>query len=138
MRRSSPASAAIESLTIRPATESDAPEAILEHIANPRCRYLVAVVEGKVAGVLGIRDGRRVLHLFVAESLQRRGIASTLWDRARTELLAAADAVERVVNSSIYAVPVYERFGFEASGPRVVAGGVSYVPMQLTIRRDDC
>ena len=36
-----------------------------------------------------------------------------------------------VVRSSVYAVPVYERIGFHASGPMIHEGGVMYVPMRL-------
>ncbi|HEX2617134.1 MAG TPA: GNAT family N-acetyltransferase, partial [Flavobacteriales bacterium] len=85
----------------------------------------------------GIRDSRTILHLFVADAWQRRGIAQAHWERAKSDLLAAADEVELVVRSSIYAIPVYERFGFKVSGPRVEGAGVTYVPMQLTIRRDE-
>ncbi len=89
-------------------------------------------------GVLGIRDGQSILHLFVAGSCQRRGIASALWGRAKSELLAAAHKINLVVKSSIYAIPVYERFGFKVIGPRVEGAGVTYVPMQLRISHDRC
>ena len=83
--------------------------------------------------MLGIRDGQRIIHLFVAESYQRRGIARALWSRAKSELLAHGGEASIVVNSSIYAIPVYERFGFKTIGPRVERAGVTYVPMQLVI-----
>ena len=115
-----------------------APETIREHIGSSRYRYLVALIEGQLVGVLGIRDGQTIMHLFVADSCQRRGIASALWGRAKSDLLAAADEINLVVKSSIYAIPVYERFGFKVSGPRVEGAGVTYVPMQLIISHDHC
>jgi GNAT superfamily N-acetyltransferase len=113
-------------------------ETIRGYIGSTRYRYLVALIEGKLVGVLGIRDGQNILHLFVADSYQRRGIAGALWGRAKSELLAADDEINMVVNSSIYAVPVYERFGFKVIGPRVEGAGVTYVPMQLMISHDHC
>jgi len=111
-----------------------APPTIREHIGNRRYRYLVALAGGQVVGVLGVRDGQHLLHLFVAESFQRRGIARALWNRIRLELLAGSGEVSLSVNSSVYAVSVYERFGFTAAGPQVQGAGVVYIPMRLTLR----
>jgi hypothetical protein len=38
------------------------------------------------------------------------------------------------VNSSVVAVPVYERFGFVMAGARVEKNGGRYVPMKLDLR----
>jgi ribosomal protein S18 acetylase RimI-like enzyme len=115
-----------------------APETIRDYIGSPRYHYLVALIEEQLVGVLGIRDGQHILHLFVSDSHQRRGIAGALWGRAKSELLAVADEIRMVVNSSIYAMPVYERFGFKVVGPRVEGRGVTYIPMQLMISRNHC
>ena len=115
-----------------------APETIKECIGSVRYRYLVALIEGQLVGVLGIRDSERIIHLFVAESYQRRGIARALWSRAKSELMADGGDVSVVTNSSIYAIPVYERFGFKAIGPHLERAGVTYVPMQLVISKSQC
>jgi len=115
-----------------------APETIKEYIGSARYRYLVALIEGQLVGVLGIRDSERIIHLFVAESYQRRGIARALWGRTKSELMADGGDVRVVTNSSIYAIPVYERFGFKAIGPRAERAGVTYVPMQLVISNSQC
>src|SRR5215813_7035143 len=52
-----------------------APETLRGYVGSSRHHYWVALVEGKLVGVLGIRDGQQILHLFVADSYQRRGIA---------------------------------------------------------------
>jgi ribosomal protein S18 acetylase RimI-like enzyme len=78
------------------------------------------------------------MHLFVAESHQRRGIARALWTRAKSELMADGGDASVVTNSSIYALPVYERFGFKVIGPRAQRAGVTYVPMQLVISNRQC
>lgn len=40
---------------------------------------------------------------------------------------------EFTVNSSLYAVPVYERYGFIPAGLRVEVHGIAFVPMKLAV-----
>ena len=110
-----------------------APETIRASIESGRCRYLVAHVGDLLVGALGLRVGdRHLLHLFVAGSHQHAGIARALWERALAELrLAVTGPVAVTVNSSLYAVPVYERFGFTVQGPPVERPGVVFVPMRF-------
>ena len=84
-----------------------APRAIEGYIQARNYNYLVAVCRHRLVGVLGIRDNRHLVHLFVAEPYQRRGIARALWKRARSEALAAEAEVELSVRSSIYAIKIY-------------------------------
>ena len=112
-----------------------APETLKEHLGNARYRYWVALMDGQLVGVLGMRDRQRIMHLFVGESYQRRGIARALWNCAKSELMAGGGGadISVVTNSSIYAIPVYERFGFKVIGPQAERSGVAYVPIQLVI-----
>jgi GNAT superfamily N-acetyltransferase len=110
------------------------PRAIEGYVSDPKVNYLVAEVDGELAGVLGLRDNSHLFHLFVAAPFQGRGIARALWERARAEAQAAGNVTAITVRSSLYAVPVYARFGFVATGPRTDAPGVTYVPMRLDLR----
>jgi ribosomal protein S18 acetylase RimI-like enzyme len=125
--------------TVGPAPDSFvagfSPQAIRSYITDGNHSYLVALFQDQLVGVLGVRDNRHLLHLFVAEPYQRRGVARMLWDHAKSDALKAEAEIEMFVRSSIYATPVYERFGFTACGPRVDEPGVSYVPMRQVIRR---
>lgn len=115
-----------------------APGKIAESISSGSVRYSVAHVGAMLVGAVGLSEARRVQHLFVAEGFQRRGIARALWERTKADLLSSLayyEEAEVVVRSSLYAVPVYERFGFTASGPRFDSAGVSYVPMRTVLRR---
>ena len=114
-----------------------APRAIEGYIQASNYNYFVAVCQDRLIGVLGIRDNRHLVHLFVAEAYQGRGIARVLWQQAKSAVLAAEAEVELSVRSSIYAIKVYERFGFIACGPRVDDVAVSYVPMRQVIRRGE-
>jgi ribosomal protein S18 acetylase RimI-like enzyme len=114
------------------------PEAIAGYIKSGRYSYLVAHIAEKLVGVLGIRDHQHLYHLFVAESVQRQGIARALWTYAKTEIMAKTSEVEITVNSSLNAIGVYERFGFTAVGPRVDINGISFVQMKCVVRHGRC
>jgi len=97
--------------------------------------YHVALVDGELAGFIGIRGRSHIYGLYVDKRWQRRGIARRLWDTARAAALAGAAGVhprEFTVNASNYAVALYEAFGFERTAPTQV-GMVRYNPMRLII-----
>jgi GNAT superfamily N-acetyltransferase len=93
--------------------------------------YCVAECEGELVGVVSMRDKTHLHHLFVTETFQRRGLARRLWETAMTKCLQAGNPGMFTVNSSRFAVPVYERFGFRAAGVEQNAGGVIFLPMRL-------
>jgi GNAT superfamily N-acetyltransferase len=74
-----------------------------------------------------------VRHLFVAPEFHRRGVAAALWERAKTDAIAAGNSEGFSVRSSEFAVPVYERFGFSVVGERREKDGIVFVPMRLAL-----
>lgn len=113
------------------------PEAMADRLASPDYRYRVAEEDGALAGVVAIRENRHLYHLFVVPSEHRRGLARQLWTTAMNEALDAGNPGEFTVNSSLYAVPVYQRFGFRATGPRMETKGIAFVPMKLVLAEAD-
>jgi GNAT superfamily N-acetyltransferase len=113
------------------------PDAIGEYLASERFAYRVAEEDGALAGVVAIRDNVHLYHLFVASAHHGRGLARTLWNQAMQAALRAGNPGEFTVNSSLYAVPVYERFGFRPTGPRVDEHGIAYVPMKLVLSPEE-
>lgn len=109
-----------------PFFETIAPAAIAGSIADGRLRYHLAERGGELLGVVGVRDGTHLYHLFVAERAHRQGIALRLWEVAR-----AASPGCVTVNSSLFAVPLYERLGFRAAGERQEKHGTAWLPMEL-------
>ncbi len=110
--------------------EENNAEAIRGFVASG-FRYRVAEVDGMLAGFIGIRDNKHLYHLFVAQSLQRRGIGRMLWDVAKRECETSGHRGAFTVNSSSHAMPVYERWGFRQDGPAKHSNGVTYNPMKL-------
>lgn len=110
------------------------PEAIRERLTGDQFRYHVAVARDELAGVVGVRDDTHLYHLFVAEGYHRQGLASRLWTVAKQAAEKAGNPGRFTVNSSPYAVPVYERFGFVVTEPEVHKDGIVFVPMVLDER----
>ncbi|MDH4451352.1 MAG: GNAT family N-acetyltransferase [Rhodoferax sp.] len=106
-----------------------APDAVAGYLVDPHFVYLKAVENGTLAGVVAVRDSTHLYHLFVDESFQRRGLSRQLWDHARAAV-GEANPGYFTVNSTPYAQPVYARFGFVATGPRVETKGIAFVPMR--------
>ena len=106
--------------------------ALQANLASPRFAYWVASLEDRLCGVLGIRDGQHLYHLFVPTAHHRRGIARQLWLHALATLPHSSNT-HITVNASPFALPAYERLGFQAMGARTEIHGVAFIPMQYTL-----
>ena len=93
--------------------------------------YHVALVEGALAGFVAVRDHSHLFHLFVGKRWHRRGLARALWETAREAAVGAGGDGVFTVNSSNFAVPVYEAFGFVRVGPTQCVKGLYFNPMRL-------
>lgn len=85
---------------------------------------MVAEESGQIIGMIDVRDNTHVSLFFVEPAYHGQGIGRALMD------FAFGDYLGRVtVNSSPWAVPIYERLGFFATGPGMERNGVRAVPM---------
>lgn len=91
----------------------------------------VAESDDQLAGLVALRDNTHLFHLFVAKPYQRMHLASRLWAIVKSEALAAGNAGEFTVNSSLEAVPVYEKFKFSRVGDIQYVNGICFQPMRL-------
>lgn len=85
-----------------------------------------AEIDDSVVGVLAMREDHISL-FFVKEEVQKQGIGRALWDF----FLAQSRAEKITVNASPYAVPIYERLGFQAVDDEQLSDGIRYTPMAL-------
>ena len=113
--------------------QSVSPAAIASYIDAPNFRYRTATIDGVLAAVVAMRDNSHLYHLFVAAPFQRRGHARTLWELVRDEAHARGNPGVFTVNSSIFAVPMYESFGFRSAGERQAVNGLAFLPMVLDL-----
>lgn len=95
---------------------------------------LLAELGDEVVGVIELRDCEHISLYFVDRAHMGRGIGNELWRRAlaicRRE---RPDLAEISVNSSLYAVPIYERLGFRQTKPEQMVNGIRFVPMVMEL-----
>lgn len=105
-------------------------DAISERIYGSDFLNLVCVAENKIIGYLSIRNHSHIFHLFVAEGQHKKGVARALWDQSRL----ITNSEKYTIRSSLYAIPVYQSFGFEICGEPLTKEGIAFQPMELYIK----
>jgi predicted N-acetyltransferase YhbS len=81
-----------------------------------------------IVGYISFKGSNHLYHLFVAESHQGIGLAKKLWRHAVSKIGGGT----YTVRSSIYAIPVYESFGFIKSEPEACKDGIGFQPMSTS------
>jgi GNAT superfamily N-acetyltransferase len=120
-----------------PFFESISEQAIRGYVSAGNFSYVVAEVEGALAGVVALRDNSHLYHLFVAQPHQGKGLGRSLWLKVKQAALQAGNGGRFTVNASLNAASFYERLGFSPVGPKVVSHGVAFLPMQLVVSESD-
>jgi GNAT superfamily N-acetyltransferase len=106
-------------------------DAIQGYIESPSFSYFVCCVGRELAGVVAVREKSHLFHLFVLPKYQKSGISRLLWQHLLANVFEPNGIALITVNSTPYAVPVYEKFGFNVVGDRVERDGISFVPMRF-------
>jgi len=109
------------------------PDAIAGLIGLPNFRYYVGHQGNRLTGVVAIRDNAHLYHLFVDQHLHGKGIGTQLWEHAKRTAIQAGNRGHFTVNSTVFAVTVYEAFGFRVTGPKTERNGIPFFPMTLKI-----
>ncbi len=115
-----------DSPEIKPFLETLTPSATAERIASEDYSCFVAESQSGVCGVVALKGNSHVYHLFVQSDAHRQGVARALWEHVRAQSAAAVFTV----NSSLFAVPVYERLGFRSVDSPQRKDGLEFVPME--------
>lgn len=94
-------------------------------------QVMAAYHEGKVVGIISLRNDKHISLLFVDRNYHRRGIGRAL-------ILALAEYARKemgqnmlTVNASPYGVKFYHRLGFKDLGSERQQDGIIYTPMVL-------
>ncbi|MFZ6756546.1 GNAT family N-acetyltransferase [Undibacterium sp. Ji50W] len=103
------------------------------YLADSRYHFILAMRDDTLAGFIALRDHSHLFHLFVAPAFQGQGLATVLWQRARQYAASQGHGTGITVNSSLNAIPVYERFGFKATSKVVEMHGIAFLPMQFQL-----
>lgn len=89
--------------------------------------------DGAIIGVISTRDVSHISLMFVDKAHHRKGIARELFNTMLVELQGIDGISQITVNSSPYAVGVYERLGFSKTGDQQERDGIIFVPMARTV-----
>jgi GNAT superfamily N-acetyltransferase len=92
--------------------------------------YVVAEIDGRIRGMIMVRNNNYVGQFFVDQAHQGQGMGSALWRFALAQARHLGGTGEFTVNSSLAAVPVYSRLGFVETGAPEVANGFKFIPMR--------
>jgi len=102
------------------------------------CFVLLATTQNRVVGMIEVRDESHISLLFVDKRFQRRGIGRELMRRGLSICQRRNPELSKVtVNSSPYAVRIYERLGFSREGLEQVKDGAQFAPMVLELPNSD-
>ncbi|MFH0256948.1 GNAT family N-acetyltransferase [Vibrio rumoiensis] len=92
---------------------------------------LVAEIDGKVEGVIELKEGRHVAMLFISPECQKKGIGKALLSSA----LNYAKVETITVSASLSSVPAYEKYGFKCKGEADESAGLVYQPMEIILNK---
>ena len=96
---------------------------------------LVAATGDEIVGMIEVRNHDHVSLFFVDARVHQRGIGRELMQQALDSCRHNRPDLQQIdVNSSPYAVPVYERLGFRQAGAEQVKNGIRFVPMVLELQ----
>jgi len=85
--------------------------------------------DDEIIGVFAIRDTSHISIMFVDKGYHRKGIAKKLFTAFLEELKKNKEVKQITVNSSPYAVKVYEHLGFVKTGEQCEKDGIVFTPM---------
>jgi ribosomal protein S18 acetylase RimI-like enzyme len=85
----------------------------------------VAIAGERIVGMVCERDGCHIRKLYVDGAWHRRGIATKLMDA----MMQGMDTPKITLNSSRYALPFYEKYGFTPTDEEQNKDGFVFTPM---------
>jgi GNAT superfamily N-acetyltransferase len=90
-----------------------------------------AFVDNTLAGVIATRNnGTHIALFFVQRDFHRQGIGRALFNT----IVESCPAIKITVNSSPYAVPVYEKLGFVRTDAEQMTDGIRFTPMEYVMK----
>ena len=108
------------------------PDAIKERIRSGNC-VLVACQNVELVGMLEFSLPDRIALLFV--SARHQGVAKNLLAKAVAKICSLNPGLTKLtVHSSPYAEVAYQKMGFNKTGNTITENGITYIPMELSLK----
>lgn len=96
-----------------------------------------AFENGKIVGMITLRNENLISLLFVDSAYHKKGIGRALI-HFLCDYIVSEEGINLVrVNSSPYAVEFYHKLGFKDTDTEKVSDGISYTPMELLITSEN-
>ena len=108
-----------------------------EFIYERPAAHFILVAESKndIIGMIDIKGNNHICLFFIASEFHRKAIGRYLLRQAKAACIANdPNIIELDVNSSLFAVPIYERLGFSQTMSEQFVNGIRFVPMSKEIR----
>ena len=103
--------------------------AFSKRVAGTDYSNFVYEVEGEIIGYIAMKGNSHLFHLFVSEKHQGKGLSRELWAFATNVCVSNV----YTLRSSLYAIPVYRKFGFIESDVSGEKDGIGFQPMELRV-----
>jgi GNAT superfamily N-acetyltransferase len=101
-------------------------EQFLQRINSAEYSNYVYCIDDEIVGYIAMKESSHLYHLFVSEVYQGNGIANRLWKH-----ICERCSVEKyTVRSSLYAVPVYKKWGFVETDSIKEKDGIRFQAME--------
>lgn len=94
----------------------------------------VALHSDTVVGAIEVRTNNHIALLFVKKQYHKKGIAKRLLELAIKKCRQERADINVIdVNSSLYAVPIYEKLGFIKTNVEQLINGIRFIPMAFKL-----
>jgi len=108
-------------------------QSIKERISSGELVIYGCRVNGKIAGLLALKNFNHISLLFVKKEYHRQGIAKSLFKYVKG-ICKEHNEFKVTVNSSPYAVEVYRRLGFTETDKEKTVNGIRFTPMMNVVK----
>lgn len=109
------------------------PHILKQIFVRPEMQYFVAEINGEVVGNLAYVSPSHVMHYFLKPEYHKQGYGRKMWDFLEAEILKN-DPEIITVNSSLYALDIYKKYGFEVVGELTQKWGIHFIPMEKRLK----
>ncbi|MEB3754125.1 GNAT family N-acetyltransferase [Acinetobacter sp. MD2(2019)] len=92
--------------------------------------YFVKEELQNIIGVIAYKKPAHLLHFFVDQSHQNKGVGRQLWEFLNQQLKNHQNIDKWTVNSSCYAKPIYEKLGFITTSDVIESHGIRFIQME--------
>ncbi|MEN8906300.1 MAG: GNAT family N-acetyltransferase [Clostridiales bacterium] len=109
---------------------------VIEYDMNNSKKFLIGCFDnGKIVGVISVKNYYHINLLFVSKNYHKKGIAKKLFNEAFKRCINKnRNLTKFTVNSSIFASEVYKKLGFKVIGEKEIVNGISFIPMCMKIK----